>query len=163
MVIILAELCPVLFTNILPETLNASWQRCQHALELMGSHNATAQKYRETLNAIRQKAAPSISSKRSRVLPLVNRIDMIQMSQKASHRRPNLLHPRWKHIQLFRRKVEEAATNRSRLEAVPEARTRGIFILIFSLMVHSCGTCYGKIQGQSLLGILRSGECSMIA
>jgi hypothetical protein len=77
MVIILAELCPVLLTNILPETLNASWQRCQHALELMGSHNAAAQKYRDTLNAIRQKAAPSISSKLSRVVPLVNRIDMI--------------------------------------------------------------------------------------
>lgn len=63
MVIILAELCPTVLSNVAPEALDASWQKCQHTLELMSSYNIAAQKCKETLNAMRQKAAPNVSSK----------------------------------------------------------------------------------------------------
>jgi hypothetical protein len=63
MVIILAELCPAVLANLAPQTLDASWQKCQHALELMSSYNRAAQKCGQTLNAMRQRAAPVISSK----------------------------------------------------------------------------------------------------
>lgn len=62
MVVILAELCPAVLSDLSPETLEASWQKCQHTLKLMSSYNKAAEKCGETLNAMRQKAAPANSS-----------------------------------------------------------------------------------------------------
>jgi hypothetical protein len=89
---------------------------------------------------------------------------MNQMSKKASHCLPNLLHSRWKHILLFLRKVEVETIKQISWvpEAVLEAQQTGMFMIIFSLMMHSCGMCYGMIQGRSLLGILRSGDGGMM-
>lgn len=62
MVIILAELCPAVLTNISLEKLEASWQKCQDTLESMSSYIMAAQKCKETLSAMRRRAYPSNSS-----------------------------------------------------------------------------------------------------
>ncbi|KAH8804474.1 fungal-specific transcription factor domain-containing protein [Xylogone sp. PMI_703] len=63
MVIILAELCPAVLANVIaPENLEASWQKCQDALESMSSDIMAAQKCRETLCAMRRRASPAHSS-----------------------------------------------------------------------------------------------------
>lgn len=65
MVITLAELCPAMLSALEPETLDESWQKCQHTLKLMGSHNLAAQKCGDTLSAMRQRAVPALASKRA--------------------------------------------------------------------------------------------------
>jgi hypothetical protein len=68
------------------------------------------------------------------------------MNKKPSDHLPNILHFRWKHIPLFQRKVVVETIKRmvpeAVLEAVLEAQRIGIFMIIFSSMMHSCGMFY---------------------
>lgn len=61
MVILLAELCgPAGLAS--PDSLDASWQRCQTALQFMSRYHSAAQSCSDTLNAMRRRAAPAANS-----------------------------------------------------------------------------------------------------
>jgi hypothetical protein len=60
MVILLAELCgPAGLAS--PDSLDASWQRCRTALQFMSKYHIAAQSCRETLDAMKRKAAPAVN------------------------------------------------------------------------------------------------------